>query len=65
MAPAAWAKIGGASPTVPKSMLPTFKPSSSTGPAGNSVHFTPTPCSARRFSSVPRPFNKVRVPYFW
>jgi hypothetical protein len=26
--------MGGASPTVPKSMLPTFKPSSNCGPSG-------------------------------
>ena len=63
-APAAWAKIGGASPTVPKSIEPTFRPSSNCGPAGNSVHFTVTPCSARRLSSVPNALTMVSVPYF-
>jgi len=34
-------------------MEPTFKPSSSCGPAGNSTHFTLTFCAASFFSSVP------------
>lgn len=63
-APAACANTGGASPTVPKSMEPTFKPSSSCGPAGNSVHFTVMPCAARRLSRSPSARTMVRVPYF-
>src|SRR4051812_16750291 len=56
--------MGGASPTSPKSMEPTFSASSCTGPAVNSVHFTVTPSGARRFSSVPRPLRTLSGP-FW
>src|SRR6185369_1749627 len=63
-APAAWAKTGGASPVVPKSMLPAASASRSCGPPGNSVHLTVTPSGARRFSSSPRTWSTMRVPYF-
>ena len=64
-APAAWAKMGGASPTSPKSIEPTFSASNCTGPAVNSVQVTFTPSGARRFSSVPRPFKMDSQPFWW
>ena len=62
--PAAWAKMGGASPVNPTSMEPTFRPSSSCGPAGNSSHCTLMPCAARRLSSDPRALSTTKLPYF-
>src|SRR5450830_271375 len=64
-APADCAKIGGASPVVPKSILPTLRPSSNCGPAVNSVHFTSTPNGTNRFSKAPVPLRIVNGPYFW
>ncbi len=44
-------KIGGTSPVKPTSMLPTFNPSSSCGPAGNSCHATLTRATEPRFEN--------------
>src|SRR5580704_4024417 len=65
-APAAWAKIGGESPTGPKSAAPTFSDSKSCGPAGNSAQVTDQPSGFSRSSMVPRCLRKTRLTApFW
>jgi hypothetical protein len=52
-APATCAKIGGASPTGPKSIAPTFSASSGGGYVGNSVHANSWPRGLSLSSGVP------------
>ena len=49
---AAWAKIGGVSPTEPKSTLPVLIASSNGGPDENSIHLMEICFAAKCFSRM-------------
>ena len=65
LALAAWAKIGGVSPTAPKSTLPVLMASSNGGPEVNSIHLMPICLVAKCFSSSACCRAITRTPVFW
>jgi hypothetical protein len=64
LALAAWAKIGGVSPTEPRSTLPVLMASIIGGPEENSTHFTAMPRAAKCFSKIACWRAITRTPVF-
>ena len=62
---AACAKIGGVSPTEPRSTLPMLMASSNGGPDVNSIHLMPICLAAKRFSSTACCRAITSTPVFW